>query len=47
MSAMTLASSLSKDWKDEVFELFEVVIPGGESGLGRTLPISRVRIIVA
>ena len=36
MSAMTLPSSpLSKDWKEDVFELFEVVIPGGESGLGR------------
>jgi hypothetical protein len=34
MSARTLPSSL---WKEEVFELLEDVMPGGESGLGRVL----------
>lgn len=37
MSAKTLPSSLSKEWKDDDFELLDIVMPGGESRLGRGL----------
>lgn len=38
MSAMTLPSSLLREWKEEDFELLEVVMPGGEPGLCSMVP---------
>lgn len=40
MSARTLPSSLLREWKEDDLELLEVVIPGGDPGLG--MMVSRV-----
>jgi hypothetical protein len=47
-SANTLPSSLwSDDWKEEDLELLDVVIPGGDPGLGRMLLMICSRIMTA